>query len=44
MRNEIAEWMISRVAPPEQAATMVGELLEAQPGPVEFLFTRWRGR
>ena len=36
MRNEIAEWMLAQVAPPEQARTIVGDLLEAQPGLVEF--------
>lgn len=36
MRNETAEWVISRVAGPEQARTIVGDLLEAQPGPIEF--------
>jgi len=36
MRNEIAEWVLSQAAPPEQAATIVGDLLEAQPGPVAF--------
>jgi hypothetical protein len=36
MRNEIAEWMLSQVAPPERAKTIVGDLLEAQLGPVEF--------
>lgn len=36
MRNEIAEWILSQVASPEQARTIVGDLLEAQPGPVAF--------
>jgi len=38
MRNEIAEWMLLQVAPPEQATTVLGDLLEAQPGPLEFWF------
>jgi len=38
MRNEIAEWMLSQATSPEQAATIVGDLLEAQPGPVAFWF------
>jgi len=36
MRNEIAEWMLSQVAPPKQAKTIVGDLLEEQLGPVKF--------
>jgi len=38
MRNEIAEWMLSQAAPPEQAKAVLGDLLEAQPGWVEFSF------
>lgn len=38
MRNEIAGWMLSQVAAPEQARTIVGDLLEAQLGQVEFWF------
>ena len=36
MRNEIAEWMLSQVAPPKQAKTILGDLLEEQLGPVKF--------
>jgi hypothetical protein len=36
MRNEIAEWVLSRVAEPEHAKTILGDLLEAQLGPVAF--------
>lgn len=36
MRNEIVEWMLSQVATAEQARTVLGDLLEAQPGPAEF--------
>jgi len=39
MRNEIAEWVLSRAAPPEQAKTIVGDLLEEQLGPVKFWFS-----
>ena len=38
MRNEIAEWMLSKVAPPMPARTVVGDLVEAQLEPVGF----WR--
>jgi len=38
MRNEIAEWMLAQAATPEQATTILGDLLEAQPGPVAFWF------
>ena len=36
MRNEIAERMLSQVAPPEQTGTIVGDLLEEQLGPIAF--------
>jgi len=36
MRNEIAEWLLSQVAAPEQARTVLGDLLEDEPGPVMF--------
>ena len=36
MRNGLAEWVISRAAGPEQAATIVGDLLEAELGTVAF--------
>lgn len=36
MRNEIAEWMLAQATTPEQARAVLGDLLEAQPGPVDF--------
>lgn len=36
MRTELVEWILSQVTPPEQARTIVGDLLEAQLAPVQF--------
>lgn len=36
MRNGLAEWVISRGAGPEQAATILGDLLEEQLEPMAF--------
>ncbi|MGA1984176.1 MAG: hypothetical protein ABSG84_17135 [Acidobacteriaceae bacterium] len=42
MRNGLAEWVISRAAGPERAATIVGDLLEAQLDPVSFWLAVFR--
>jgi hypothetical protein len=36
MRSGIAEWIVSQVAPLEQARVIVGDLLEEQRGPLTF--------
>ena len=38
MRNRGAEWILSLAVQPEEARTIIGDLIEAQPGPVVF----WR--